>query len=176
MHWPGNRLAWGWWCGLTAAYDLAHTTLRLQSVPLCQTHKLFFGILDRLPTFSHLSSVSFPGSRLFLLFPPPISLIIIPSISFSISLTLSFSHGHSSCYRCVHVATCRVFHCCRLLTNKNPKQVKAGGCWTEGRMNEFLLEGRDSAHKAFAAQDRKGKSIPIKSINSLLSGNNKDFY
>lgn len=43
-------------------------------------------------------------------------------------------------------------------------------------LNEPLLEGRASAHKVSAAQDRKGKSIPIKSINFLLSGNNKDFY
>lgn len=56
--------------------------LNISALP-CQTHKLFSGILDRLPTFSHLSSVSFPVSKLPLLFPPPISLLIIPSISFS---------------------------------------------------------------------------------------------
>lgn len=94
----------------------------------------------------------------------------------------SFSFGCYPSLLATAVATAAVMwplpnHYCRLLAqNKKLKQVKPGGCWTESRMNESLLEGRASLHRAFAAPDCKGKSIPIKSINSLPSGNNKDFY
>lgn len=192
MNGVGNGLMWGRSCGVNyRLWPSSDSSLLNISVLRCQTHKLFFGILDWLPTFSHLSSVSFPLSKLPLLFPPPISLLIIPSISFSTQLLflLSCPTVHSLSV-VIHLSWLRqllpMWSCGHfqdfsksmllLAQNKKLKQVMPGGCWTESRMNDPLLECRASLHKAFAAPKCKGKSIPIKSINSLLSGNNKDFY
>lgn len=82
MNGVGNGLMWGRSCGLNyRLWPGPHQTPVCSTFLRCRARPTNF--LDRLPTFSHLSSVSFPVSKLPLLFPPPISLLIIPSISFS---------------------------------------------------------------------------------------------
>lgn len=180
------------WCEvalvvLTTACSLALT--RLQSVqhfcaavPDPQTFLWHFGqtahlqpsVLCLLPsqqTVLIVPSSHFPANY-SLHFPlHPVS---FPVLLFILYLSSSTSLGYSSCSCCVHVATSMIF--CSRECRLSWHITKPGGCWTESRMNESLLEGRASLHQAFAAPDCKGKSIPIKSINSLLSGNNKDFY
>lgn len=193
MNGVGNGLIWGRSCGLNyRLWPGPHQT------PVCST---FLRCRARPTNFSLAFWTDCPPSAICrhgCLLPSQQTALIVPSSHFpanyslhfflhSISLSpflscRSFSICRYPSLLAAAVATAAVMwplpnHYCRLLAqNKKLKQVKLGGCWTESRMNESLLEGRASLHKAFAAPDCKGKSIPIKSINSLPSGNNKDFY
>lgn len=86
MNGVGNGLMWGRSCGLNyRLWPGPHQTPVCSTFLRCRARPTNFSLAfwTDLPTFSHLSSVSFPVSKLPLLFPPPISLLIIPSISFS---------------------------------------------------------------------------------------------
>lgn len=162
------------------------------AVPDTQTFLWHFGqtahlqpsVLRLLPsqqTVLIVPSCHFPANYSLHLFPHSVSPPLLASYSFpmcrylsllvTVVATAGFMWPLPGFFFCFLKRDCRFLAC----TN-NLKEVKPGSCWNERRMNSSPLEGTASLHKAFAALDDKRKSIPIKSINSLLSGNNKDFY